>query len=150
MNRQLKDVRGIGLRVLEKYEPLRELSLGSVITFPWDESGRELYLLICHELGPGGWERAEQHVRYGLDYLAYKKGRSERGHAIVEIGKGRVGMRDGSDPSLINRAMADSFLPLTLFIYDPPNLKEAFASNVIPIRPSSTWSIETGERRLAA
>ena len=150
MNQELQDVRGIGRRVLQGYEPLRKLPLGSVITFPWDKAGRELHLLICHKLGEGGWERAEQHVRYGLDYLNHKEGRSERGHGIVEIGKGRVGKRDGADPTLIHQAIADSWLPVTLFIFDPPDLREAVSGQVIPIRPSSTWSMETGERSLLA
>lgn len=150
MNTDLKDVRGIGRRVLQAYEPLRKLSLGSVITFPWDDSGRELHLLICHRLGEGGWEGAERHVRYGLDYLAYREAKSERGHGVVEIGKGRVGKRDGADPTAIHTAMANSFLPLTVFQFTPPPEPEPVMGQVIYIRPSSTWSMETGERQIAA
>jgi hypothetical protein len=150
MNVDLADVHGIGRRVLQNYEPLRgKLSLGSVITFPWDAE-RELHLLICHRHGEGGWVGADRHVRYGLDHLNYREGKTERGHGIVQIGKGFHGLRDGADFTSIHTAMATSFLPLTLFINDTPPKQEAMAGEIIPLRPSRVWSMEYGEERLAA
>ncbi len=150
MNTGFKDVRGIGARVLEKVELLQKLRLGSVVTFPWDESGRELHMLICHQLGAGGWASADRYVRYGLDYLAHKEEQSERGYGIVRIGTGRVGLRDGADFVSIHTAMATSFLPMTLFSYDKSYDEEPVSAEVRPLRPASVWHVDEGFTRIAA
>lgn len=152
MNSDFLDVRGIGSRRLEDYESLRgKLPLGSTVSFEWDKgTGRELHLLICHKLGEGGWDGADRHVRFGLDQLAYRHGRSERGYGIVEIGKGRVGRRDGADPTAIHTAMATSFLPLRLFILPEPEPREAQSAVIIPMRPLRVYDRVTGEHQLAA
>lgn len=150
MNTGFEDVRGIGARVLERVELLRKLSLGSVVTFPWDDSGRELHMLICHKLGSGGWTNADRYVRYGLDYLAHRENITERGHGIVQIGTGRVGKRDGADFTSIHTAMATSYLPLTLFVYDKPQLVEPVSAEVRPLRPASVWNVDDGFVRIAA
>ncbi len=150
MNVDLADVHGIGRRVLQNYESLRgSLSLGSVITFPWDAE-RELHLLICHRHGKDGWVGADRHVRYGLDHLNYREGKTERGHGIVQIGTGVHGMRDGADFTSIHTAMATSFLPLTLFVHKPEEREAVSNAQVIPLRPSRVWSMEHGEQALAA
>lgn len=154
MNTKLQDVRGIGRRVITRYKKLQDLPLGAVLTFPWDGSGRMLHMLICHELGVGGWKNADRHLRYGMDHIAYREEQSssERGHGIVQVGAGRVGKRDGADTTSINTAIALSLLPVTMFIYDQPKLFEEQAAvlHMPPLKPSLLWTRERGEVRLAA
>lgn len=152
MNTELEDVRGIGRRVLAtRRKSLQNLSHGSVVTFPWDESGRLLHMLICHEVGVGGWKYADRHIRYGLDYLRYREPQSERGYGIVQIGAGRVGQRDKADLPSINSAIANSLLPVTMFIFDRPQLADQPSVALMPpLKASSVWTRERGELRFAA
>lgn len=145
MNTALTDVRGIGLPFVKDAFPTRLIQKGSVLTFQYDEH-RRLHMLVCHDLGEGGWVNAERHVRFGLDYLNHlqeEESEEERIYSIVHIGTGRVGQRDGADPAAIKRAIADSHLMVDLFIYNPP--QKAQVDVVVPLRPLRVWSPNFGE-----
>lgn len=150
MNTGLKNVTGIGRRAVENMEVLRELKLGSVVTFPWDVTGRELHMIICHKMCDGGWDGADRYVRYGLDYLAHRDAISERGHGIVRIGTGAAGKKFGADPTSILTAMATSYLPVLLFSLDTPRITEPVSAEVLPLRAASVWQFDTGVQKLAA
>lgn len=150
MNSLLQDVTGIGLPFVKDRIPPSALQLGSVLTYDFD-GDRRLHMIICHNLGVGGWADADKHVRFGLDYLEYVDrtdpyGEGRHSYSIVQIGKGRVGIRDGADHAAINRAMADSFLPLDLYVYDQDRATVEAGQNWKPLRPLRTWNQVTGER----
>lgn len=112
-------------------------------------------MLICHQLGEGGWTGADKYVRFGLDYLwhcEHEEDRQEnREFSIVEIGKGRVGRRDGAEPVFIHQAMATSHLPLTLFVnHNDSESVRASEALVIPLKAYRAWTPEYGEQRFAA
>jgi hypothetical protein len=92
------------------------LQIGSVLSFQLDRM-RKLHMLICHNLGNNGWVDAEKYIRIGMDYLWLKHG-NNRDFSIVQIGAGRVGLAGGADTNRIRSAMAESFLPVTLFVKD--------------------------------
>lgn len=115
MNTELGEASAIGRPFVKKIIPLGLLDLGSVLTFQFDEQ-RLLHMLICHHLGKGGWRRADQFVRYGMDYLWQRPESGHRFYSIVQVGNGPVGQRDEADyPAIIN-AISDSFLPVILYI----------------------------------
>lgn len=143
MNTDFNDVFGIGKPFVRQIEKTRAVKLGSVITFDYDGT-RELHMLVCHKLGRGGWKRAEQYVRYGMDYLW--KHNPDRMYSVVNIGTGRVGKRDGADHMAIRSAIASSFLPVDLFIlHEKEQIPAEAAANVVPIRPLRMWDMEQGE-----
>ena len=151
MNSELSDVTGIGLPFVKDAIPTRLIQLGSVITFDFD-GDRRLHMIICHHLGQGGWDGAERHVRFGLDYLDHLEqmhNERDRQYSIVQIGTGRVGMRDGADHTAIHLAMAQSHLELELFVFKPLQVANA---DVIaaPLRPMSAWSPIHGENEVRA
>lgn len=151
MNAQFKDVRGIGLPFVNRITLTHPIDLGSVLSFRFDE-GRNLHMLICHELGNGGWRKADQYVRYGLDFLWQQDGNAAKQYSIVSIGTGRVGLRDGADHRAIRTAIANSFLPVYLFVLPKEKIgqpMEAFlaAPNIVPFR---AWSPERGVEEIRA
>ena len=132
MNSTLSDVTGIGLRFVREIKVLYPIVLGSVLSFAFTPE-RNVHMIICHTIGEGGWVHADRYVRYGLDFLWQAEaaqytgeggmdhlltGNSRR-YSIVQIGTGRVGRRDGADHAAIRTAMAESFLPVDLYVYDP-------------------------------
>ncbi|MBU6321646.1 MAG: hypothetical protein KGI78_01800 [Patescibacteria group bacterium] len=139
MNDSFEDVQGIGLPFIERIRRTRAIRLGSVVTFDYDGE-RQLHMLICHRLGRNGWVDAERHVRYSLDWL--NQFAPERQYSIVDIGTGRVGKRDGANPAVIRRAMGNSHLPVTLFIF--PELAKARVEMRMPVRPLVVWDRELG------
>ncbi len=145
MNTRCAEASAIGRTVLVGKILSRELELGDVVTFKFDEH-RNLHLLICHELGRGGWQGAERFVRCGLDYL-WQRHREKQRFSIVRIGTGPVGIRDGADASAIHTAMADSYLPVTLYIWDGEGV-EARVAQFPPLTPSRTWNFSKGEREI--
>lgn len=150
MNSQLSDVTGIGLPFVKDAVPTRAIQLGSVITYEFD-TVRKLHMLICHSLGNGGWRDSERYVRFGLDYLAHvnqMEMEKETNYSIVNIGTGRVGTRDGSDPIGIKRAMADSHLVIDLFVYTPPSVHADVRAARAPLRLVGAWSPHYGEERI--
>ncbi len=147
MNTQLAEASAIGRRVLIGKSLSRDLELGNVITFKFDEH-RELHMVVCHSLGAGGWDGAHQHVRCGLDYLWQRSRGGSREYSIVRIGTGPVGRRDGADFVAIHTAMADSFLPLHLFICDEEKQANANVVNLPPLQPRCVWRYSEGEREL--
>ncbi|HEY0010913.1 MAG TPA: hypothetical protein VGB97_03330 [Candidatus Paceibacterota bacterium] len=146
MNTDFKDVRGIATRFVANIMPDMAPELGSVISFDFDGK-RKLHLIICHEIGEGGWKNADKYVRFGMDYLDHLT--DDRQHSIVQIGTGRVGRRDGADAPAIITAMAQSFLPVTLYIYDGVPM-EAVLENRMPLRTLFAWSPTSGMARIAA
>jgi hypothetical protein len=143
MNAQFDDVQGIGKPFVARIKRTREVKLGSVVSFRYDRD-RELHMLVCHNLGKGGWKTAEQHVRYGMDYLMHLA--PDREYSIVKIGTGRVGKRDGANPAIIHSAMATSFLPVTMFVLNEPMEIPAEASaSIIPFR---VWNIDDGAKEI--
>lgn len=147
MNTDLEDVTGIGLRFVREVIPNAALQLGSVISFNFD-ARRKLHMIICHELHRGGWAGADRHVRFAMDYLDHLND-EKRDHSIVQIGTGRVGVRDGADAASIRTAMAESFLAVDLFVFDGKPAMEAVAS-IPPLRALHAWSPLSGELLMAA
>lgn len=148
MNTTFDDVFGIAKPFVENINRVRQVTLGSVISFNYDDA-RNLHLLVCHKIGKGGWVNADQYVRYGMDYLW--KADSGRAYSAVRIGTGRVGRRDGADHSAIHTAMGTSFLPVDLFVLNEREEIPAEASaKIIPFR---MWDMVQGEvplQRMAA
>jgi hypothetical protein len=147
MNAQLTDVQGIGKPFISKIQRTRPLRLGSVLSFEFDRD-RALHMLICHNIGKGGWKDAPNYVRFGLDYLWDKQ--PEVVHSIVRIGTGRVGMRDGADHASIHAAMAISHLKLELFVL--PSERDLVAMENLLASPTLVpfryWSEAEGEQPL--
>ena len=149
MNTTLKDVTGIGLPYVAKLKTVLEhpLELGSVLSFHFDY-GRDLHMIFCHNIGIGGWEKADQYVRFGLDYLHHTDG--DKGEfSIVQIGAGDVGVRDGADPVAIHTAMANSFLPVTLFLKDPRVKTGVVGETPKEMVAYATWHPHYGEQHLS-
>ena len=149
MNTRLGEASALGRQVLSDKSLTRELDLGEVITFDFGLN-RRLHMVVCHYLGQGGWMNAEKYLRFGLDYL-WQTTKPAQEFAIVQIGMGVVGRRDGADDEALRTAMATSHLPLHLYIRGEAKQAEAHAS-VVPLRPLRTWSPIRGEQeiRLAA
>ncbi len=145
MNTRLAEASAIGRRVLINKSLTRELGLGDVITFKFDEN-RNLHMLICHYLVVGGWLNADRFVRFGLDYL-WQRSPAATHFSIVRIGTGKVGIRDGADASAVHTAMADSWAPLHLYIWDGEHI-EARVAQIRPLKLLRTWSIAEGEREI--
>jgi hypothetical protein len=148
MNNTLKDVTGIGRPYLERIAAAHPIKLGSVISFKFDsEDQRKIHMLICHKLGLGGWNEADRFVRFGLDYLDHTELNNKK-FSIVNIGTGRVGKRDGARPADILTSITNSFLPLTLYIWDRPEQEAAADSIALPLVPYRMWNMETGEESI--
>ncbi|MES2994848.1 MAG: hypothetical protein V4681_02365 [Patescibacteria group bacterium] len=149
MNSSLADVTGIGLPFVKNSIPSQALQLGSVITYDFDGK-RRLHMIICHDLGDGGWECSERYVRFGMDYLEHVDridtyGEGHRSYSIVRVGTGRVGSRDGADHIAINRAMADSFLIVDLYVWKREELMADVRAMRAPLKPYRAWSSSVGE-----
>ncbi len=144
MNTKLAEASALGRPFVYNVKTLDELELGSVLTFKFDET-RLLHMLICHQFRSGGWVDSEKYVRYCLDYLWQQH--RDRQYAIVQIGNGYVGRRDGADAPVIRTAMADSFLNVNLFIQ--PEVEEARTAAKAPLgAPFLIWDMERGEREI--
>lgn len=145
MNTMCAEASAIGRTVLVGKILASELELGDVVTFRLNEH-RDLHMLICHELNSGGWGGADQFVRFGLDYL-WQRYRNKRAFSIVRIGMGPVGIRDCADAAAIHQAMATSYLPLCLYIWNGERVEARVAQFPI-LKPSRTWSRSRGEREI--
>jgi hypothetical protein len=148
MNDSFIDVYGIGKPFVANLRDDLELPLGSVLNFNFGTRGQKLHMILCHKLGQSGWKNAEQHVRFALDFLHHHND-TDRKYSIVQIGKGRIGKRDGADYPAIHRSIADSYLPLNLFVFDAVPIHEV-VSAAIPLRALSAWVPMTGARMLEA
>lgn len=145
MNTELSEVSALGRRFVKSIAILDELELGSVLTFNFD-SERQLHMLICHRLELGGWVGSEKYVRYCLDYLWQQH--RDRQYAIVQIGNGPIGKRDGANVSEIRTAMANSFLELDLVIM-PQSLEAQVAVDHPSLgAPFRIWNMGKGEREI--
>jgi hypothetical protein len=142
MNTDLHDVTGIGLRFVKNLIPLKALDLGSVLTFDFDAQ-RKLHMIICHHLGPSYWYNADQHVRFGMDYLHYMND-SGRKYSIVRIGTGRIGQRDKADHAAIHKAMAESYLPVNLYTFDPKTAEAVTQVERAPLVATAAWNPSHG------
>ncbi len=153
MNTSLRDVTNIGLPFTAELKLTSPLTLGGILSSNFDAS-RRLHMLICHKLGQGGWNNSDKFVRFGLDYLWYRDaedGQNDRQFSIVEIGRGRVGRRDGADPVAIHQAMTTAHLPLTLFVnHVHPGDAIARQALVLPLHVYRVWTPDQGEELLAA
>jgi hypothetical protein len=149
MNSQMKDVRGIGFPFVKRLQIKQPINLGSVISFEFKQ-GRQLHMIVCHHIGADGWVGADMHVRFGMDYLWQQPETHMRDHSIVQIGNGRAGQRDGANTGAILSAMANSFLPVTLFVFTP--VKEEADASVVTLRPRNhairVWHPLHGEERV--
>jgi hypothetical protein len=148
MNSTLSDVLGIGRPFVDKIAAIHPIVRGSVLSFEFSP-GRHLHMIICHDIGETGWIDADREVRFGMDYLWHTE--RMRRYSIVQIGTGRVGKRDGADPAAIRSAMAASFLPVDLYVYDPV-AREAVeaAASAPPLRAFRAWHPTRGEERITA
>ena len=147
MNPMFGEASAIGHPFVSKIIPLDLAALGSVLTFDF-EGTRQLHMIICHKLGPGGWKNSEKFVRFGLDYL-WQTSSPQRLFSIVQIGLGPVGIIDGADYPLINRAMSDSHLEMTLYVRSEqeepeqsPRVTRAEAPLLLRFRQG--WSFDKG------
>lgn len=147
MNPHLAEASLLSRWVLAKMTLTRPLDLGDVITCDFDGK-RRLHLIICHHLGRGGWMNAEKYVRWGFDYLWQRSALSGQEFAAVQIGTGAVGRRDGADTGLIRTAMADSFAPIHLYVWDDTEAVAAANVVAIPLRPIRMWNMHHGEKRI--
>lgn len=153
MNTTLEDVTGIGVPFVKKINPTHPIKLGSVSNFQFDRD-RMLHMLICHNIGSGGWADADKWVRLGLDHLWQAQKTEDHAlfgsrFSIIQIGTGYIGRRDGANPREIMTAMATSYLDLTLFVRDkefPIPVKKERA----PLYAMSTWHPMYGEEQLFA
>jgi hypothetical protein len=84
-----------------------------------------------------------------MDYL-WQTEKQSRQFSIVEIGTGRIGKRDGADPISIRTAMANSYLPATLFIHNPRELEPVHEVLSLPLVAYRSWNARQGEQLLAA
>lgn len=146
MNTKLSEASAIGRPFVRNRNILREIKLGSVLTFNFDDE-RLLHMLICHRIGRGGWANAEKYVRFCLDYLWQQH--NDKKYSIVQIGKGHIGRRDGANVPAIRTAMADSFLRMDLVIL-PEMLEAQAAVGVTSMVPFRVWDMERGEREIRA
>ena len=142
MNTDLNDVTGIGLRFVKNLIPLKALEPGSVLTSDFDDQ-RKIHMLICHRLGPAYWYNADQHVRFGMDYLHYTNN-SGRKYSIVQIGTGRIGQRDKADHAAIRKAMEESYLPVNLHILDIRSAEAISYANRAPLVATAAWNHRHG------
>lgn len=142
MNTALDDVRGIAFPFLRHVIPAAALELGSVISFNFDDA-RKLHMIVCHSLDARMWDKADMYVRFGMDYLQHLND-SNRRYSIVQIGTGRVGLRDHADHAAIRTAMTTSFLPVDLYIYHPDARVAAASALAKPARPLSAWTMAEG------
>jgi hypothetical protein len=150
MNSTLEDVTGIGLPFVREIRTVHPVGLGTVLSFRFDESGRDVHMIICHDIGFGGWEHADRYVRFGMDYLWQKSlfgGAQDAPFSIVQIGTGAIGKRDGADPAAIRKAIAESHLSVSLFVLDRADGKPAARVHQ-PLRALSAWSPLHGEEQL--
>lgn len=106
-------------------------------------------MLICHEIGKDGWACADEYVRFGMDYLWHTEG--GRHYSAVQIGTGQVGKRDGADSTAIRSAMADSFLPIDLYVY-LSTVRQVIEATTVhpPLRAFRAWHPTHGEERITA
>ena len=150
MNRQLEEVRGIGLSFTWQIQHTKPVKLGTVFSFELGE-GRKLHMIICHRLGEGGWKDSDRYLRFGMDYLWQTEG--PRPCSMVKVGTGPIGKRDGADVPKILSAIADSHLAVTLYVYRPPELVAAEARVALPrqtLVAYRSWNFEDGPMALAA
>ncbi|MAZ56616.1 hypothetical protein CL653_02400 [bacterium] len=148
MNSQLNDVTGIGRPFANKIRTAHPIKLGSVLSFKFDAT-RNLHMLICHHLGKNGWAGSDMHVRYGMDYLWQTEKHTEV-FSIVAIGTGRIGVRDDADAVAIRTAMANSYLPADLFIYQKPEMAVMHDEAPVPLHVYRHFHPIYGEERIAA
>ena len=152
MNSNLADVTGIGRPFIANVSALFPILKGGILSFSLDGK-RNLHMLICHDLWEDGWQAAHLHVRYSLDHL-WQETQTQtepRSFSIVDIGTGRVGRRDGAHTALIRLAMANSFLPLSLFVL--PSDSEVFVrdeSKLPALSAYRAWHPIYGEERITA
>lgn len=151
MNTILEDVTGIGVPFVRKINLTNPIQLGSVLNFQFDNE-RMLHMLVCHDIGFGGWAKADKWVRLGLDYLWQAS--QDEGHilhkakfSIVRIGTGTVGRRDGALHQDILTAMATSHLDLTLFVRDEEAMVPVRKKQE-PLHAFSAWHPMHGEERV--
>jgi hypothetical protein len=133
------------------------LELGTVLSFDVKtrpEMGfcQRLHAVVCHTVHRigRGWNGADRHVRFALDYLHYTE-RHTGEFSIVRIGTGPVGLRDGADHAAILTAMNNSFLPLTLYIRPEESLRPV-AVEMAPLELvalASAWHPDKGRHEFA-
>ena len=68
MNSTLEDVTQLGWRFTKNIKAAEPIGLGTVLSFLFDDT-RMLHMIICHNIGFGGWSEADKYLRIGLDYL---------------------------------------------------------------------------------
>jgi len=147
MNSSLSDVSGIGIPFVKKIQTVHPITLGSVLSFEFS-STRNLHMIVCHHLGDGGWIGADEHIRFGMDYLWHTEG-AKRRFSIVQIGTGRVGARDGASHIEIRTAIATSFLLVDLYVYAPEKeTATAHVAQVAPLRAYRAWHPVFGQEVL--
>lgn len=122
--------------------------LGGVVSFKLN-SKQLLHMLICHNLGVGGWEQADRYVRIAMDHLWSIYG-SSRYFSMVEIGKGKIGSRDGADHEAIHTAIANSWLSVDLYIFESSQPVAIQTITPKQLRAHSSWSPLSGVKKFAA
>ena len=120
----------------------KRLALGSYIEFRLNRIyEQKLYLVVCHNIGTGGWLNADKHVRFAFDSIYYN---TVGEYATVRIGNGFVGKRDGADDSSILTSIQTSFLPVRLY-----HTKErAHYNQQFELIPMQIWTPKSGHEQL--
>ena len=152
MNTTLEDVTGIGLPFVRDIKTKNPIALGSVLSFHFSPE-RSVHMLICHDIGYGGWANADKHIRFGMDYLWKTSNESElppQEFSIVQIGTGKIGLRDGADASAIRTAIANSHLPVTLYVFDQGVGTRELRSEIAALRAYRAWDPIHGEEQLVS
>ena len=148
MNTTFSEIYGISKPFIDKVTLTHPVTLGSVVSFNFTPK-RNLHLLVCHNAGEKGWARAPEYVRFGLDYLHHTEG-EDRTFSIVRIGAGRIGSRDGANHAEILTAMANSHLPVDLYVRDPATQEqETDGVNVRYLHAYRHWNPQFGEQLVA-
>jgi hypothetical protein len=121
MNPKGEELREIGRRYWNRGPDDTEIPLGSVLSFIIDDESeceRRLHMFVCHRMGVGGWEYAHAHLLMGMQQLWDQNrmaGEPGRIVAMVRMGAGDIGKRDGADPELLERYMDVSELPVIIY-----------------------------------
>jgi hypothetical protein len=149
MNPTLSERTPFALSVSNRHKIVTPVEMGSVLSFDYRD-GRKVHMLVCHEIGQGGWKDAGKYVRWCLDYLWYTA--PERQYSVVHIGTGRIGKRDGADGAAIMTALAQSHLEMVL--YQKPKSEEVVGQQAVRpvavIHAFRLWQPSKGETLLTA
>ncbi len=89
--------------------------VGTVIFGICSDTEKATLLLVCHELGEGGWENAPEAIKRGFDTVGSTILLQDEEIATVAIGTGKTGRNQGASWDAIRAAMEASKANLVLY-----------------------------------